>query len=201
LLDACLSRRRWEQSHLSRGTKMNQMSPLVANAPTRHTASISRNSSAHWGRRYLLLSGLILGATGFAKLYSALGSSQLLDVQDPFFGLSFRHLMFLVGAAELVVAGICFFGRNPLIAAGLIAWLATNFLVYRIGIWWIGWKAPCGCLGTLTDALPLSAQTVESIMKVLLAYLLIGSYGLLVWHFVRRGRMTPKVRIATIKQA
>ena len=29
----------------------------------------------------------------------------------------------------------------------------TNFLIYRLGLWSIGWHRPCGCLGSLTGFL------------------------------------------------
>jgi hypothetical protein len=95
--------------------------------------------------------------------------------------------MLAVGMFELVIASICLFGKSQKLALGLIAWLATNFVVYRLGLWWMEWKKPCSCVGNLTDALHLSPQLADSIMKVILAYLLIGSYGLLIWQW-RQGR-------------
>ena len=47
----------------------------------------------------------------------------------------------------------------------------------------MGWHKPCGCLGNLTDALGISPETADTVAKVLLAYLLIGSYALLVWEW------------------
>jgi hypothetical protein len=58
--------------------------------------------------------------------------------------------------------------------------------MYRLGLWWMDWKKPCSCLGNLTDALHISPQTADNITKVLLAYLLIGSYGLLLWQWKQR---------------
>jgi hypothetical protein len=88
--------------------------------------------------------------------------------------------------AEIVIAAICFFSKWQTLALGLVAWMSTNFLVYRLGLWWMNWKKPCSCLGNLTDALHISPQTADNIMKVLLAYLLIGSYGLLIWQWQKR---------------
>lgn len=95
--------------------------------------------------------------------------------------------MLLVGLLEIAVASVCLFSKQPVVALGLTAWLSTNFVLYRLGLWWMDWKSPCGCLGNLTDALHISPQTADNIMKVLLAYLLIGSYGLLIWNW-RQGR-------------
>jgi len=54
---------------------------------------------------------------------------------DPITGINFGHLMLIVGIFELVVAAICLFGNAQQLSAALIAWLATNFVVYRCGLW------------------------------------------------------------------
>jgi hypothetical protein len=64
-------------------------------------------------------------------------------------------------------------------------------LVYRLGLWWMDWHRPCNCLGNLTDALHISPQAADNVMKVLLAYLLIGSYALLSWHWRQKQRLGP----------
>ncbi len=30
-----------------------------------------------------------------------------------------------------------------------VAWVSTTFVVYRAGLWFIGWHRPCGCMGSL----------------------------------------------------
>ena len=94
------------------------------------------------------------------------------------------------------IALVCFFSKRQTLALGLVAWMSTNFVVYRLGLWWMDWKKPCNCLGNLTDALHISPQTADNIMKVILAYLLIGSYGLLIWRWnnaaqTNCGRVNP----------
>lgn len=53
----------------------------------------------------------------------------------------------------------------------------ASFGVYRLGVWWMDWKAPCGCLRHLIDAPHIPAERADSIMKGALVYLLLGSYG------------------------
>jgi len=132
---------------------------------------------------FVLSAGVILVITGIAKVWSGLGGSKFLAVIDPITGIKFGQLMLVFGAAEIVIAAICFFSKRQTLALGLVAWMSTNFVVYRLGLWSMDWKKPCSCLGNLTDALHLSPQTADNIMKVLLAYLLIGSYGLLIWQW------------------
>ena len=130
---------------------------------------------------------VILAVTGLAKVWAASTPTKILAMADPVTGMSFGHLMLAVGVLELVIAGICLFGKSQTLKMGLIAWLATNFVVYRFALWWMGWKKPCSCLGNLTDALHISPQVADNIMKIILAYLFIGSYGLLFWQ-LRKGR-------------
>ncbi|HEX5222835.1 MAG TPA: hypothetical protein VFZ59_24980 [Verrucomicrobiae bacterium] len=136
---------------------------------------------------FILSAGVILSITGIAKVWSGSGNIKLLVVAEPIIGLKFAHLMLAVGLAEIVIALVCFFSKRQSLALGLVAWISTNFVVYRLGLWWMDWKLPCGCLGNLTDALHISPRVADNIMKILLAYLLIGSYGLLIWQW-RMGR-------------
>lgn len=137
---------------------------------------------------FILSAGAILVVTGIAKVWSFFGSSKLLAVADPIVGVPFGTLLLAVGLAEMALAVVCFFSQRPLLAVMLVAWLSTNFFVYRLGLSWMGWHKPCNCLGSLTDALHISPQTADNIMKVVLAYLLIGSYGLLIWHWRKRNK-------------
>ena len=139
-------------------------------------------------RWFISSAAAILVVTGAAKVWGGLGHTKILAVADPITGISFGHLMLAVGILELAIAGVCLFGKSQKLSLGLIAWLATNFVVYRLGLWWMGWKKPCNCLGNLTDALHISPQLADNIMKVILAYLLIGSYALLIWQWVQRRR-------------
>jgi hypothetical protein len=130
--------------------------------------------------RYFSLSApAILAFTGIAKLWSSFGSTHILQIRDSILGLSFGHLMFVAGVLELTVAGVCLFGKAQVFAVALVAWLATSFLVYRLGLVWVGYHKPCNCLGNLTDALHIPPQTADTAMKIVLGYLLVGSYATL----------------------
>ncbi len=142
--------------------------PAVVKIEGRAKSSFSRN--------FILSASAILAVTGIAKVWSALGSAKLLAVADPVIGITFGHLMLVVGMAEIVLALVCFFSKSPKVALGLVAWLTTNFLVYRLGLWWVGYHKPCSCLGNLTDALHISPQIADTAMKIILGYLLLGSY-------------------------
>lgn len=134
-------------------------------------------------RWFLLTSALCFGLTGIGKILGSLGGSRLLFTIDPIIGIEFRHLLFWTGLVELAVAALSLRKRFAGIAVLFTAWLSASFSVYRAGLWWMNWQHPCGCLGSLSDALHIPPETADGIMKVVLAYLLVGSFSLLLAQF------------------
>jgi len=135
---------------------------------------------------FRLSAGVIFSITGMAKVWSAWGGALILQRLDPIFDVEFGHLMIATGILELAVAAICLLSKSKTTATVAVAWLATGLLVYRLGLWWIGWQRPCSCLGNLTDALHIPPGFAENMMKCLLAYLLIGSYAILALFWWRQ---------------
>lgn len=136
-------------------------------------------------RFFLLSAGLLLLLTAAAKLISACGSALVLQLPDPILGIRIRFVLCIVGTAELGLALVCIFGKRTDVGTGCVAWLATMFGVYRLGLLWIGYNKPCPCFGNVTDALHLSPEVVDVAMKIVLGYLLIGSYTALIWLWIR----------------
>jgi len=119
--------------------------------------------------------------TAISKFASSFGSAAILHNLDPIMAMPFQNVFRIVGAIELIVVYFCFFGKRAQLQAILVAWLATCFLAYRIGMIAIGYRKPCSCMGNLTDALHIPPQNADVVMRFILAYLLIGSYGYLFW--------------------
>jgi hypothetical protein len=132
---------------------------------------------------------MILTITGIAKVWSACGSAKILVVPDPLLNIQFGHLMLAVGILELLIVLFCVCGRSKLLKIIVLTWLSSLFLVYRLGLWWIQWHRPCKCLGNLSDALPISPDIIDVIMKIAMLYLLIGSYTTLFLILKRRADM------------
>ncbi len=130
--------------------------------------------------------GVLLLATAIAKIVSACGSAHILQASDPILSISFRDEFWIFGVIELIVAAVCFSRDRVELQAMLVAFLATNFAAYRIGLLWIGYRKYCSCMGNLTDALHIPPQTADLAMKIILAYLLIGSYASLFWLWRQR---------------
>ena len=124
----------------------------------------------------------ILLLTAAAKFVSSTGHGEILLQLDPLTGLKFRELFCIAGGVEAGVALFCFLSRDQIwLQTIMVVWLATSFLAYRIGLVLVGWHKPCSCLGNLTDALHIPPQTADTAMKIILAYLLLGSYATLFW--------------------
>jgi len=128
---------------------------------------------------FLQSSAIIFTITGLAKLFSAMGSSRILLNSDPVTILPFRYIFLLAASLELLVAAVCFCGKNYLIKIKMVAWLSSALTIYRLGLFWVGYQRPCSCLGNFTDAIHISPGAANKIMLVTLAYLLLGSYVIL----------------------
>jgi len=145
------------------------------------------SSATRW---FLLSAAAILALTGVAKIWSSLGDAKVLWEIDPILGLRFGLLMRIVGVVELVVAFACI--RLPAAVANLlVAWLSASFLVYRLSLLWVDWRRPCPCLGALTDALHIPQEIADVFLKIVLAYLLIGSCGLLLKRAKQNFNLRP----------
>lgn len=128
---------------------------------------------------FVVSSGAVFTIVGIAKIVAANGSVKALTVTDPIVGVSLRHLLLAIGLIELLIAVVCLYNRRSTASVALVGSLATALFVYRSELWWLGAKEPCSCLGSLTETLKIEPQTADTIMKLVLAYLLIGSYTLL----------------------
>jgi predicted RNA-binding Zn-ribbon protein involved in translation (DUF1610 family) len=96
-------------------------------------------------------------------------------------GIPLRYAVLLVGGLELLVAFICLFGRQTGLQLGWLGWLATNYLVYRIGLLTMNCHPQATCVGSLTDPLHLSRGTTGFIIELMPFYLLLGSYAAGIW--------------------
>lgn len=148
---------------------------------------------------FLRSASALLVVAAIAKLVSSAGSARIMQNPDPILAIPFRHVFWIVGGIELVIAMVCIFDKRIEIKAGLVAWLATSFLVYRIGLILVGYHKPCSCLGNLTDALHIPPQTADMAMKIILAYLLIGSYASLFWLWRQRKKAEGKMQDDEVK--
>ena len=140
---------------------------------------------------FLKSAGLLLCITGLLKIISSTGKAGILSQANPIFGITFQQVFWTVGLLELIIAAFCLLTNDYWRQSALIAWLATSFAAYRLGLLWIGYHKPCSCLGNLTDALRISPQIADTAMKIVLGYLLIGSYASLFWLWKEKRKQSP----------
>jgi hypothetical protein len=148
------------------------------------------------GSWFPLSAGVLLAITALAKLISAFGRSEILQQYDPILRMRYHWVFCLAAAMELGVVGVCFSRKDLPFKAGAVAWLATLFLLYRLGLQWANYPAPCKCLGNLTDALHISPLIASTIAKVILAYLLAGSYVVLYTTWRSKLKASPPLSSA-----
>jgi len=134
--------------------------------------------------------------TAAAKFVGSAGHEKILMERDPIIGISIKNLILIAAATELAIAIVCFYAKDIWMPVTLITWLSTNLLGYRVIRALIGYKKPCSCLCNLTDALHISPQTADTAMKIILAYLLIGSYASLFWLWRQSKKNVPNPTVS-----
>ncbi len=128
-----------------------------------------------WLQMFQGSAAVVLGLTAVCKLVSVGGEARILGVADPiFYFLTTRQLLLITATIEMIVALYLLKGAHSITKSSLILWLATAFIAYRVGLWLMHYKG-CACLGTVSQWLPVSPATVDLLMKVVLAYLTLGS--------------------------
>lgn len=143
--------------------------------------------TAH-GRWFWLVVAAFLATSAGLKLLSLLLESKVLAATDPLVGfLSVRQMMFAAAVMELGVARIVW-KRDPSRAAPwLVLWLVGVFGTYRLGLWTIGFRGHCSCLGHLFDWLPGFDVWADRLTLTSLVVMAVGS----IWFLWLRGCTAP----------
>jgi hypothetical protein len=117
----------------------------------------------------------VIVISGLAKLIAASLENLLLTKHDPVFDfLSYRQVALVVGMVE--VAAAFFIIQRRHLAMHVLCWLSTMFLLYRIGLWGVGSKEPCQCLGNLLGWAGISNSVERGLTTLLFVFLLVCSY-------------------------
>jgi hypothetical protein len=140
---------------------------------------------------------VILTLTGLLKLYSATGHSAILSVKDALLGVSYRTILLAVGALELGVVTFLLGIEDNACKCICIFWLALNFMLYRVGSFWLHTAKLCPCLGSLTDELGLKPSTANWFLEMIVAYMMVGSSFFLTREWQQR-RLRKAYRLSVI---
>jgi hypothetical protein len=146
----------------------------------------SGSSATRIGTYLQVFVGVVLLLTAIAKIVSAFGTAEVLILPDPIFGVEFRHLFIAVALIEIGVALLCILGKSQTLNAVCIAWLASSFVFYRLGLKLVGYRKPCGCLGSLEGAIHLSSDQANVLLKIIIAFMFASSCAILVLESQKR---------------
>jgi DNA-directed RNA polymerase subunit RPC12/RpoP len=130
-----------------------------------------------WIKPFIYSAGGILLAAALIRFVIAAGNAQVLALPEPMLGIPLRYAVLAVGAFELVVALVCLFGKRVGLQIGWLAWLATNFLVFWIGLVWQHCSPQGTCIGSLTDPLRIYHGITGYVLQFLPFGLALGSYA------------------------
>jgi hypothetical protein len=137
-------------------------------------------------KKFILSCCVILTLTGLAKLYSATGNAEILDRPDPLLRMSNSTVLLAAGAFELAVTTYLLISESGIGRCLCIFWVALNFILYRLGTFWLDPGKPCPCIGTLADKLEglgLKPQTIDWWLKGIIVYMLSGSLFFMVREY------------------
>lgn len=132
---------------------------------------------------FIYSAGGILLAAALIRFVIAAGNAQALALSEPMLGVPLRYAVLIVGGIELTVALICLFGKRAGLQIGLLVWLATNFIVFQIGLLWMHCHPQATGIGSLTDPLHLSRGITGTTIRLLPFYLLLGSCAAALWYW------------------
>ena len=130
---------------------------------------------------------VVLIITALLKIVSLQTGVRFFLLKDSVFPfITNGQIMASSAILELCVAIILIRKLDRVFQFTALLGLASIFLFYRLGLAWIAPNEPCPCYGRATDWLHISTQTADTAMKIILAYLLIGSYATLFWLWRQR---------------
>jgi hypothetical protein len=113
-----------------------------------------------------------------SKIHALTIQNEAFLVPDPLFHfLDKREMMLSAIAMEATVLVILLWPRMSIKKQlGAICWIASLFLIYRIGLRSVSFSGGCDCLGAGKTTMP------ASLSEAILAYLLLGGFGLRILH-------------------
>jgi hypothetical protein len=157
-----------------------------------------RNKAMKWSKLFIYSAGGILLAAALVRFIIAVENAQFLSLLEPLLGIPLRIAVLLVGTIELIAALFCLFGRQVNLQLALLMWLATNYVVYWVGRFWVPGQLQGTCLGSLTDPLHLSRGMPGIITGCIPVYLLLGGCMAMLglWLEERRAQTAKFMRMS-----
>jgi DNA-directed RNA polymerase subunit RPC12/RpoP len=144
-------------------------------------------------RIFVYSAGALLLAAASAVFMTNWANAGFGTAHDPIFMIAIRNVFWIVGGFELVVALVCIFGSRIFLQLMLVLWLSINLAIYRWGMG-DGFK---GSIGNLSDVFGISSQMADAVLKILVLYLLTGSFLSLLWLWIKEKSGDTKAYLKT----
>jgi len=126
---------------------------------------------------------LLLALSTALFIINLTGPPHLVLPRDPISGLSFRYLFWIFAVVAALLGFLCLFADRPERLIPWVAWLAFNFLVYRIGLYFDDCHSLTGFLACVTYAFALPPKAASFLLDLVFGYLLLGSCAALIWNW------------------
>jgi hypothetical protein len=101
--------------------------------------------------------------------------TRLIVPADPVLAISTPSVFWLLFLVELAILFVCLRDGRPERPLLLLVWLAVMFVVYRIGLWWMGYPGLAVILPGIANAFGISARLAGVLADAGFAYLMMGS--------------------------
>ncbi len=123
----------------------------------------------------------VLALSAVGKLISVALPTPILTRPDPvIYPLQVWHVAAVAALLEAFAGVWLLRNAHHKFAPGVILWLCSLFIAYRIGLVVISPGAPCPCLGRLAGWLPFPEQTTDRGLLAILAGMTAGSLAVAV---------------------
>jgi hypothetical protein len=139
-------------------------------------AALTKLALAHYW-----VSGLVLVATAVAKLATLASGSTALRTTDPVIGISNGAIFATVAVVEVLIVQALVLLRSTNAKNLVLLWFGGSVLLYRLAALAQAGPAPCSCLGTFGNLLPVSPATIQAGLTLFAVYLVCSS-ALLLWY-------------------
>jgi hypothetical protein len=122
---------------------------------------------------------VILFVISVATLSSLSCTSHIWESHDPILLITNKWVFILTGTTDLGLSAFLLMSDRQEIKLAFIAWFATNTMIYRLCVHFVGGHYLFSDIGNITNVYLFSPKRLDAAINVLLYIMLAGSYGLL----------------------
>ena len=133
--------------------------------------------------------------SGGGNFLWAFEKSQMLDVADPLLGMSLRYSVLVLGIAALVLGWLCVFTERKLSVFWVLCWVAVNLIVYRCGLWTMGWHHPFNEIRQVGQFIGLTPWMADGVHLAISLFPVVG-WGTMIWLERRKIQATQTLKVS-----